>query len=49
HMIFVEDGTIYIKNWDVYQNLDKLEKIKEDNRKRSKDKRKKQGVMNYNM
>lgn len=32
HMIFVEDETIYIKNWDVYQNLDKLEKIKEDNK-----------------
>ena len=27
HMIFVEDGTIYIKNWDVYQNLDKKKKI----------------------
>ena len=46
HMIFVEDGTIYIKNWDVYQNLDKLEKIKEDNRKRQQRFRDKQMINN---
>ena len=46
HMIFVEDGTIYIKNWDVYQNLDKLEKIKEDNRKRQRRFRDKQMINN---
>ena len=45
-MIFVEDGTIYIKNWDVYQNLDKLEKIKEDNRKRQQRFRDKQMINN---
>lgn len=37
HMIFVEDGTIYIKNWDVYQNLDKLEKSRKTTGKDSKD------------
>ena len=46
HMIFVEEGTIYIKNWDVYQNLDKLEKIKEDNRKRQQRFRDKQMINN---
>ena len=46
HMIFVKDGTIYIKNWDVYQNLDKLEKIKEDNRKRQQRFRDKQMINN---
>lgn len=46
HMIFVEDETIYIKNWDVYQNLDKLEKIKEDNRKRQQRFRDKQMINN---
>lgn len=45
-MIFVEDGTIYIKNWGVYQNLDKLEKIREDNRKRQKRFRDKQMINN---
>lgn len=39
-------GTIYIKNWDVYQNLDKLEKIKEDNRKRQQRFRDKQMINN---
>ena len=46
HMIFVEDGIIYIKNWDVYKNLDKLEKIKEDNRKRQQRFRDKQMINN---
>lgn len=45
-MIFVEDETIYIKNWDVYQNLDKFEKIKEDNRKRQQRFRDKQMINN---
>src|SRR5699024_4621431 len=29
-MIIVKEDTIYIKNWDVYQSTDKLEKIQED-------------------
>ena len=43
-MIIVKEDTIYIKNWDVYQSTDKLEKIKkiteEDNENIEKDKRK---------
>lgn len=43
-MIIVKEDTIYIKNWDVYQSTDKLEKSKkiteEDNENIEKDKRK---------
>ena len=45
-MIIVKEDIIYIKNWDVYQNLDKLEKIKEDNRKRQQRFRDKQMINN---
>ena len=33
-MIFVEDDTIFIKNWDVYQSADKLERMQENARRR---------------
>lgn len=33
-MIYVENGIIYIKNWHKYQNVDELEKIREQTRKR---------------
>lgn len=45
-MIIVKEDTIYIKNWDVYQNLDKLEKIKEDDRKIQQRFRNKQMINN---
>ena len=41
-MISVEEDTIYIKNWDVYQSTDKLEKIQEDNRRRQREYRERQ-------
>ncbi len=34
-MIFVEDNTIFIKNWSIYQNADELDKIRENGRKRT--------------
>ena len=41
-MIIVKEDTIYIKNWDVYQSTDKLEKIQEDNRRRQREYRERQ-------
>ena len=35
-MIFVDEDTICIKNWDMYQSADKLEKMQESNRKRQR-------------
>lgn len=40
-MIYVENGIIYIKNWHKYQNVDELEKIREQTRKRVEKHRKK--------
>lgn len=34
-MIFVEDDTIFVKNWSIYQNADELDKIRENGRKRT--------------
>ena len=41
-MIIVKEDTIYIKNWDVYQSADKLEKIQEGNRRRQREYRERQ-------
>ena len=41
-MIVVEGDVISIKNWDVYQNADELEKIRENQRKRTRKFREKQ-------
>lgn len=41
-MIIVKENTIYIKNWDVYQSADKLEKIQEGNRRRQREYRERQ-------
>lgn len=41
-MIIVKEDIIYIKNWDVYQSTDKLEKIQEDNRRRQREYRERQ-------
>ena len=41
-MIVVEGDVISIKNWDVYQNADELEKIREKQRKRTRKFREKQ-------
>lgn len=41
-MIIVKEDTIYIRNWDVYQSTDKLEKIQEDNRRRQREYRERQ-------
>ena len=45
-MILVEDGTIYIKNWNRYQNADELEKIREQTRKRVQNYREKRKAGN---
>ena len=34
-MIFVEDNTIFVKNWSRYQNADELDRIRENGRKRT--------------
>ena len=34
-MIFVEDDTIFVKNWSIYQNADELDRIRENGRKRT--------------
>lgn len=34
-MIFVENEIIFIKNWEEYQNIDGLERIREQSRKRT--------------
>ena len=41
-LIIVKEDIIYIKNWDVYQSTDKLEKIQEDNRRRQREYRERQ-------
>ena len=41
-MIIVKEDTIYIKNWDIYQSADKLEKIQEGNRRRQREYRERQ-------
>lgn len=41
-MIFFENDTICIKNWDKYQSADKLERMQESNRRRQKEYRDKQ-------
>lgn len=45
-MIFIENDTIYIKNWNVYQSADELEKIRENSRNRQKRFREKQKESN---
>ena len=45
-MIVVEGDVISIKNWDVYQNADELEKIRENQRKRTRKFREKQKQSN---
>ena len=45
-MIVVEGDVISIKNWDVYQNADELEKIRENQRKRTRKFREKQNQSN---
>lgn len=48
NMIIVKNDTIYIKNWDIYQSADKLEKMRADNRNRQREYRerhKKNNVM----
>lgn len=37
NMIIVKNETIYIKNWDIYQSADKLEKMRADNRNRQRE------------
>lgn len=37
NMIIVKNDTIYIKNWDIYQSADKLEKMRADNRNRQRE------------
>ena len=37
NMIIVKNDTIYIKNWDIYQSADKLEKMRTDNRNRQRE------------
>lgn len=34
-MILVENDTIFIKNWSIYQNADELDRIRENGRKRT--------------
>ncbi len=41
-MIIIEKDTIYIKNWDMYQSADELEKLRESNRRRQQKYRDKQ-------
>lgn len=41
-MIIVEKDTICIKNWDMYQSADELEKLRESNRRRQQKYREKQ-------
>lgn len=41
-MIIVEKDTICIKNWDMYQSADELEKLRESNRRRQQKYRDKQ-------
>ena len=41
-MIFFDNDTICIKNWDKYQSADKLEKMQESNRRRQKEYRDRQ-------
>ncbi len=41
-MIIIEKETIYIKNWDMYQSADELEKLRESNRRRQQKYRDKQ-------
>lgn len=45
-MIVADGDTICIKNWDVYQNVGELEKIRENGRKRSQRFREKQKKSN---
>ncbi len=45
-MIFIENDTIYIKNWNVYQNADELEKMRQNARNRQKKFRDKQKESN---
>ena len=35
-MITVEDKTVFITNWDKYQNIDALDRIREQNRARKR-------------
>ena len=37
NMIIVKNDIIYIKNWDIYQSVDKLEKMRADNRNRQRE------------
>ncbi len=41
-MIIIEKETICIKNWDMYQSADELEKLRESNRRRQQKYREKQ-------
>ena len=41
-MIIIEKETICIKNWDMYQSADELEKLRESNRRRQQKYRDKQ-------
>lgn len=44
-MIEIEDGIISISNWDKHQNIDGMEKIKEQNRLRKQKQREKQKLL----
>ena len=45
-MISIEDGFIYLTSWEKYQNVDGLDKIREQNRIRKQRQRAKQGNVN---
>ena len=45
-MIIIEKETICIKNWDMYQSADELEKLRESNRRRQQKYREKQKASN---